>query len=61
MNTSTKPRLLTVKQAAQLIDGLSEYRIRCLIKSGVLPHIQCGNKPLISEQVLYDTIRTMTT
>lgn len=48
----TKKRILTIKEAAQLIDGLSEYRVRQMCISGVLPCFRAGKKYLISEDVL---------
>ena len=30
----TKKKVLTIKEAAQLIDGINEYRIRQMCKSG---------------------------
>jgi excisionase family DNA binding protein len=47
-----KVRLLTIRQAARLIDGLTEYRIRQLCASGKLPCLMSGNKRLINEQTL---------
>lgn len=52
----TKIKLLTIRQAAKLIDGLTEYRIRQLCLSGELPHFKSGQKHLINEQVLLDFI-----
>lgn len=49
-------KLLTVKEAAQLIDGLTEYRIRQMCKSGELAYIAAGRKILISENVLLQTV-----
>lgn len=49
-------KLLTVKEAAQLIDGLTEYRIRQMCKSGELTYIAAGRKILISENVLLRTV-----
>lgn len=54
--TEKKRKLLTVKEAAQLIDGLTEYRIRQMCKSGQLPHIAAGRKILISEETLMRTV-----
>lgn len=49
-------KLLTVKEAAQLIDGLTEYRIRQMCKCGKLMYIAAGRKILISENVLLQTV-----
>jgi len=59
MNEQTpqaKVKLLTIKQASKLIEGLSEYRIRRLCRSGELPCFKSGQKYLINEQVLMDFI-----
>lgn len=53
-----KKKILTIKQASQLIDGLTEYRIRQMCISGELPCFRAGKKYLISEDVLYRTVFT---
>ena len=55
MNTNTnatKVKLLTIKEAAQFVDGLTEYRIRQLCLSGKLPCFKAGKKYLINENAL---------
>ena len=47
---------LTIKEAAQLIDGLTEYRIRHMCVSGQLPCFMAGKKYLISEENLYKAV-----
>ena len=47
-----KIKLLTIKEAADFIEGLSEYRIRQLCLSGKLPCFKAGKKYLISEKAL---------
>ncbi|MBP3855177.1 MAG: helix-turn-helix domain-containing protein [Ruminiclostridium sp.] len=49
-------RILTIKEAAKLIDGLTEYRIRQMCKSGQLPCFMAGKKYLIDEQALYTAV-----
>lgn len=49
----TNIKLLTIKEASKLIEGLTEYRIRTLCLNGELPHIKAGKKFLVNEQVLY--------
>ena len=49
-------RILTIKQAAQLIEGLTEYRIRQMCKTGQLRCFKAGNKYLIAEEDLYETV-----
>ncbi len=50
--STQKKRVLTIKEAAQLIDGLTEYRIRQMCVSGQLPCVMAGKKYLISEENL---------
>ena len=52
----TKKKVLTIKEAAQLIDGINEYRIRQMCKSGELRAFKAGNKFLISESDLYTAV-----
>ena len=55
MNTTAKkPRLLTLKEAAKLIDVLTEYRVRLLCIDGVIKYHKFGNKYMVSERVLLD-------
>jgi hypothetical protein len=49
-------KMLTIKEAAGLIPGLTEFRIRQLCLSGTLPCVKAGRKYLICNQVLYNTI-----
>jgi len=51
-----KKKIITIKEAAKLIDGLSEYRIRQMCISGQLPAFKAGNKYLIAEENLYKTV-----
>jgi len=51
-----KAKLLTIKQSAELVDGLKAYRIRQMCISGELPCIKAGNKYLINKSVLFDYI-----
>ena len=58
-------RILTIKQTAQLIEGLTEYRVRqdvshllCKLGkcTGQLRSFKAGNKYLIAEEDLYETV-----
>lgn len=59
-------RILTIKQAAQLIEGLTEYRVRQDVlhlplktganATGQLRSFKAGNKYLIAEEDLYETV-----
>ena len=51
-----KKKVLTIKEAAQLIEGLTEYRIRQMCKSGQLTCFMAGKKYLISEDTLYAVV-----
>ena len=51
--TETKIQMLTIKEAAALVNGLTEYRVRELCKSGQLPCFMAGKKYLINKEVLY--------
>ena len=48
-----KITMLTIKEAAALVDGLTEYRVRELCKSGKLPCVKAGKKYLINRDVLF--------
>ena len=48
-----KITMLTIKEAAALVDGLTEYRVRELCKSGELPCVKAGKKYLINLDVLF--------
>ncbi|MCR4795741.1 MAG: helix-turn-helix domain-containing protein [Ruminococcus sp.] len=54
--TTPKKKMLTIKEAAQLIDGLTEYRIRQMCISGQLPCFMAGKKYLISEEALMKAV-----
>jgi excisionase family DNA binding protein len=51
-----KPRMLTIDEAAQCIDGLTKFRIRQMCISGELKHVRAGKKYLINQAVLFATI-----
>ena len=51
-NTNEKIVMLTIKEAAVLVDGLTEFRVRQLCRSGELPCIKAGKKFLINKEVL---------
>ena len=52
-NTNEKRMvMLTIKEAAALVDGLTEYRVREMCRSGDLPCIKAGKKFLINKDVL---------
>jgi len=47
-----KVKLLTIKEASNIIEGLTEYRILQLCLSGKLPCFMAGKKYLINENAL---------
>ena len=51
-----KKRILTIKEAAALIDGLTEYRVRQMCITGQLPCFKAGRKYLISEENLINVV-----
>jgi len=51
-----KPIMLTVKEAAAEVVGLTPFRVRQLCISGELKHIKAGNKYLINKSVLLEFI-----
>ena len=54
--TTPKRKVLTIKEAAKLIEGLTEYRIRQMCLSGQLPCFMAGKKYLISEEALMKAV-----
>lgn len=51
--TQTEITMLTIKQAASLVQGLTEFRVRELCKKGELPCFKAGKKYLINKDILY--------
>ena len=45
--------MLTIKEAAALVDGLTEYRVREMCRSGELPCFKAGKKYLINKEILH--------
>lgn len=56
VETTARKRLLTIKEAAKLIDGITEYRVRQMCKSGHLRCFKAGNKYLIYEKNLNELV-----
>ena len=46
-----KITMLTIKEAAKLVDGLTEYRVRQMCINNQLPHIMAGKKYLINKDI----------
>ncbi len=51
--TETKITMLTIKEASELVQGLTEFRVRELCRKGELPCIMAGKKYLINKDTLY--------
>ena len=45
-------KMLTVKEASTKVHGVTEYRIRQMLRSGELPYKKAGKKFLIPEDAL---------
>ena len=55
--TETKIVMLTIKQAAPLVEELTEYRVRQMCINGQVPHIMAGNKYLINKEIFLRYLR----
>ena len=49
--TETKIVMLTIKEAAALVEGLTEYRVRQMCINDQVPHIMAGKKYLINKEL----------
>ena len=48
---TTKVVMLTIKEAAELVDGLSPYRVRQICLTNQIPYITAGRKYLINKEL----------
>ena len=55
--TETKIVMLTIKEAAALVEGLTEYRARQMCINGQVPHIMAGDKYLINKELFLRYLR----
>ena len=55
--TEAKIVMLTIKQAAALVEELTEYRVRQMCINGQVPHIMAGNKYLINKEIFLRYLR----
>ena len=46
----TKITMLTIKEAAALVNGMTEYRVRQMCINDQIPHIMAGRKYLINKE-----------
>jgi excisionase family DNA binding protein len=55
----TKPKItmLTIKEAAALVEGLTEYRVRQMCINNQIPHIMAGKKYLINRNKFLSYLR----
>lgn len=51
-----KKKLLTIKEASELVDGITEYRVRQMCRSGQLPCFKAGRKYLINADKLFKVV-----
>lgn len=51
-----KKKLLTIKEASELVDGITEYRVRQMCRSGQLPCFKAGRKYLINANKLFKVV-----
>jgi len=56
MKPKAKITILTISEAAELVDGLSKSRIRQMCIDGTLPHLKVGNKYLINQNTLFTVL-----
>lgn len=49
--------MLTIKEAAALVGGLTEYRVRQMCLHDQIPHIMAGRKYLINKELLLKFLR----
>lgn len=54
MDNNTKITMLTIKEAAALVEGLTEYRVRQMCINNQIPHIMAGKKYLINRDKFFE-------
>lgn len=57
MDNNTKITMLTIKEAAALVEGLTEYRVRQRCINNQVPHIMAGKKYLINQDKFLSYLR----
>ena len=50
-NNEERVVMLTIKEAAALVEGLTEYRVRQMCINDQVPHIMAGKKYLINKDL----------
>mgnify|MGYP003214218888 FL=1 len=56
----TKIIMLTIKEAAALVNGMTEYRVRQMCINDQIPHIMAGRKYLINKDIFLNYLRGKT-
>lgn len=55
-----KITMLTIREAAAMVEGLTEYRVRQMCVNKQIPCIMAGKKYLINKDILLDFLRGKT-
>lgn len=56
-NNEERIVMLTIKEAAALVEGLTEYRVRQVCINDQVPHIMAGKKYLINKDLFLRYLR----
>ena len=56
-NNEERIVMLTIKEAAALVEGLTEYRVRQMCINDQVPHIMAGKKYLINKDLFLSYLR----
>lgn len=59
-NSERKVVMLTIKEAAALVDGLTEYRVRQMCINKQIPCIMAGKKYLINRDIFLNYLMCQT-
>ena len=57
---TAKVVMLTIKEAAELVEGLSPYRVRQMCLTNEIPYIMAGRKFLINKAVFLNYLNGKT-
>ena len=56
-NNEERIVMLTIKEAAALVEGLTEYRVRQMCINDQVPHIMAGKKYLLNKDLFLRYLR----
>ena len=56
-NNEERIVMLTIKEAAALVEGMTEYRVRQMCINDQVPHIMAGKKYLINKDLFLRYLR----